>query len=54
MLVTVLAVILILALLGGGLGLGGRGPFYGSGYYGAGGIGLILVVLLILLLVGKM
>lgn len=50
---TVLVVILIIAMLGGFSGLGG-GPFYGTGYYGGGGIGLILVVVLIFVLLGKL
>ena len=43
----------IIALLGGFSGLGG-GPFYGTGYYGGGGLGLILIVVLILVLLGKL
>jgi Protein of unknown function (DUF3309) len=42
---------LIIALLGGFSGIGG-GPFYGTGYYG-GGLGLIVVILLILVLLGR-
>jgi hypothetical protein len=38
---TILLIILVIALLGGFSGLGG-GPFYGTGYYGGGGLGLIL------------
>jgi hypothetical protein len=38
--------------LGGFSGIGG-GPFYGTGYYGGGALGLVLVILLILLLLGK-
>ena len=34
---TILLIVLIIALLGGFSGLGG-GPFYGTGYYGGGGI----------------
>jgi hypothetical protein len=49
----ILLVILIIALLGGFSGLGG-GPFYGTGYYGGGGLGLILVIVLILVLLGKL
>ena len=44
---TILLIILVIALLGGFSGLGG-GPFYGTGYYGGGGLGLILIVVLIL------
>ena len=44
---TILLIILVIALLGGFSGLGG-GPFYGTGYYGGGGLGLILVVVLVL------
>ncbi len=44
--------ITVIALLGGFSGLGG-GPFYGTGYYGGGGLGLVIVILLILLLLGR-
>jgi Protein of unknown function (DUF3309) len=40
---TILLIILVIVLLGGFSGLGG-GPFYGTGYYGGGGLGLILVI----------
>ena len=33
---------------------GGGGPFYGTGYYGGGGLGLVLIVVLILVLLGKL
>jgi hypothetical protein len=48
---TILLIILIVALLGGFSGVGG-GRFYGTGYYGGGGIGLVLVIVLILVLIG--
>ena len=35
---TIILIILIIALLGGFSGIGG-GPFYGTGYYGGGGLG---------------
>jgi hypothetical protein len=50
---TILLIILVIALLGGFSGLGG-GPFYGTGYYGGGILGLVLVIVLILLLLGKL
>jgi hypothetical protein len=50
---TILLIIAIFALLGGFSGIGG-GPFYGTGYYGGGGLGLILVVLLVLVLMGRL
>ena len=50
---TILLIILIIALLGGFSGLGG-GPFYGTGYYGGGELGLILIVVLILVLLGRL
>ena len=50
---TILLVILIIALLGGFSGIGG-GRFYGTGYYGGGGLGLILLIVLILVLLGKL
>ena len=37
---TILLIILVIALLGGFSGFGG-GPFYGTGYYGGGGLGLV-------------
>jgi hypothetical protein len=49
---TILIIILILALLGGFSGLGG-GPFYGTGYYGGGGLGLVLLIVIILVLLGR-
>lgn len=48
----VLLIILVLVLFGGLSGVGG-GPFYGTGYYGGSGIGLLLVIVLILLLLGR-
>ena len=50
---TILLVILIIALLGGFSGIGG-GRFYGTGYYGGGGLGLILIIVLILVVLGKL
>jgi hypothetical protein len=50
---TLLLIILVIALLGGFTGIGG-GPFYGTGYYGGGGIGTILIIVLILVLLGKL
>ena len=49
---TILLIILVIALLGGFSGWGG-GPFYGTGYYGVGGLGLLLVIVLVLVLVGR-
>jgi hypothetical protein len=43
---------MVILLLGGFSGIGG-GPFYGTGYYGGGGLGLIVAVLLILILIGR-
>ena len=51
----VLLVVLVLVLFGGiggprfGVPLG-----YGAGYYGIGGVGLVLVILIVLLLVGRL
>jgi hypothetical protein len=53
MLGTILLVILIIALLGGFRDWGGRGPFYGTGYSGGGGIGLVLLVVVLLLATGR-
>ena len=41
---TIILIILVIALLGGFSGLGG-GPFYGTGYYDGGGLGLILATI---------
>ena len=49
---TIILVILVIALLGGFSGIGG-GPFYGTGYYGGGGLGAVLVIVLILVLLGR-
>lgn len=49
---TILIIVLVIALFGGFTGFGG-GPFYGTGYYGGGGLGLVLVVVLILFLLGR-
>jgi Protein of unknown function (DUF3309) len=48
----IILIILVLILLGGIGGIGGS-PFYGTGYYGGGGLGLIIVILLILVLMGR-
>ena len=50
---TILLIVLVIALLGGFSGLGG-GPFYGTGYYGGGGLSLILLVVLVLVLLGRL
>lgn len=50
---TILLIVLVIALLGGFSGIGG-GPFYGTGYYGGGGLGTILIIVLILVLIGKL
>jgi hypothetical protein len=50
---TILIIVLVIALLGGFSGLGG-GPFYGTGYYGGGGLGLVLIIVLILVLLGRL
>ena len=50
---TILLVVLVVVLVGGFSGLGG-GPFYGTGYYGGGGLGLVLIIVLILVLLGKL
>ena len=43
---TIILIILVIALLGGFSGIGG-GPFYGTGYYGGGGLGLVLIIVLV-------
>jgi hypothetical protein len=48
-----LIIILIIALLGGFRDWG-RGPFYGTGYYGGGGLGLVLLVVLLLILTNRL
>lgn len=50
---TILIILLIIALLGGFTGIGGR-PFYGTGYYGGGGLGLILLIIIILVVLGRL
>jgi hypothetical protein len=45
-------IVLVIALLGGFSGCGGR-PFYCTGYYGRGGLGLLLVIVLLLVLTGR-
>jgi poly(3-hydroxybutyrate) depolymerase len=50
---TILLIVLVIALLGGFSGIGG-GRFYGTGYYGGGGLGLILIIVLILVVLGKL
>jgi hypothetical protein len=50
---TIILIILVIALLGGFAGIGGR-PFYGTGYYGGGGLGVVIVILLILVLMGRL
>jgi hypothetical protein len=50
---TILLIILVIALLRGFSGIG-RGPFYGTGHYGGGGLGLVVVILPVLALVGKL
>jgi hypothetical protein len=48
----IVLIVLVILLLGGFSGIG-AGPFYGTGYYGGGGLGLIVAVLLILILMGR-
>jgi len=50
---TIVLILLVFALLGGFSGIGG-GPFYGTGYYGGGGLGLVIIVLFVLLLMGRL
>jgi len=49
---TILLIILVIALLGGFSGIG-EGPFYGTGYYGGGGLGLVVVIFLVLVVLGR-
>lgn len=49
---TILLIFLVIVLFGGFTGYGG-GPFYGTGYYGGGGLGLIVVIVLVLVLLGR-
>jgi hypothetical protein len=50
---TILVIVLVIALLGGFTNMGG-GNFYGTGVYGGGGLGFLVLILLILLLVGRL
>jgi hypothetical protein len=52
MLGTILLIILIIALIGGFRDWG-RGPFYGTGYYGGGGLGLVLIIVLLLVVADR-
>ena len=47
------SLILIVALLGGFRDWGRGRPFYGTGYYGGGGLDLLLVIALILVVAGR-
>jgi hypothetical protein len=49
---TILVIILIIILLGGFSGLGG-GPFYGHGVYLGGPLGLVLLIVIILVVLGR-
>jgi len=49
---TILLIVLVIALLGGFSGIGG-GHFYGTGYFGGGGLGLVLIVVLILVVLDR-
>jgi hypothetical protein len=40
---TIVLIIVVIALRGDFSGIGG-GPFYGTGYYGGGGLGLVVVI----------
>lgn len=48
----VLLIVLVIVLIGGFFPIG-PGPFYGTGYYGGGGLGLVVAILVILLLLGR-
>jgi hypothetical protein len=50
---TILIIVLVIVLLGGFSGFGG-GPFYGTGYYGGGRLGLVLVIVLVLVVLGRL
>lgn len=52
MLYAVVLVLLVLFLVGG-LGPWRTGPYWGTGYYGGGAIGVVLLVLLVLALAGR-
>ena len=57
---TIVLIILIIALFGGGIPWSSNpngpypnaGHYYGTGYFGGGGLGLIVIVLIVLLLLG--
>lgn len=51
-LTTILIIILIVILIGG-LGPWPQGPYWGTGWQGGGVIGLVLVIILILMLLGR-
>lgn len=54
---TILVIVIVIILIGGvapGPWQGPNGPYWGFGYYGGGGLGLIFIILLILLLSGRL
>jgi len=50
---TIVLIVLVIALLGGFSGLGG-GQFYGTGYWGGGGLGLVILIIVVLLVTGRL
>jgi hypothetical protein len=52
MLGTILLVILVM-VLHGGLSGWGSGPFYGTGYYRGGGLGVLLIIVILLVETGR-
>lgn len=56
---TLLIIVLVLVLVFGALpgpwaGPSGAAPYWGTGYYGGGGIGLVIIILLVLVLLGRL
>ena len=48
----ILLIVLVIVLLGGFTDFG-KGPFYGTGYYGGGGITLALAVVVVLVMLHR-
>ena len=52
----ILLIILLLILFGGGVGYSGYSPghYWGTGFYGGTGLGLIILIVVVLLLAGRL
>ncbi len=53
----ILVILLIVFLFSGSIPWGGYstpGHYYGTGYYGGGGLGLVLLIVILLMLLGRL